>query len=96
MHFVNAFCKACRVANASMLPTSSNSSKAVLKFVWLDGAGVGAEKVLARVWHEHVESKMYDALTWGQIDLQRRTLAASGDLNAPVFVYLLWAVRSAR
>ena len=37
-------------------------------------------KVLARLWHEHTESKMYKALTLGEI-LCRRTWAAGGELN---------------
>ena len=41
---------------------------------------LGAEEVLARLWHEHTKSKMYKALTLGEI-LCRRTWAAGGKLN---------------
>ena len=39
---------------------------------------LGAEEVLARLWHEHTKSKMYKALTLGEI-LCRRTWAAGGE-----------------
>ena len=41
---------------------------------------LGAEEVLARLWHEHTKSNMYKALTLGEI-ISRRTWAAGGELN---------------
>ncbi len=41
---------------------------------------LGAEEVLARLWHERTRTFMYKALTLGEI-LCRRTWAAAGDLN---------------
>ena len=41
---------------------------------------MGAESVLARLWHEHTRTKLYTPLGLGEI-LARRTFTASGELN---------------
>ena len=41
---------------------------------------MGAEAVLARLWHEHTRTKLYTPLGLGEI-LARRTFTASGELN---------------
>ena len=41
---------------------------------------LGAEVILARMWHEHQNSRMYSPVLLGDI-IQRRSFTASGDIN---------------
>lgn len=41
---------------------------------------LGAEVILAKMWHEHQSSKMYSPVLLGDI-IQRRSFTASGDVN---------------
>ena len=44
---------------------------------------LGAEKIIARMWHEHNKSKCYTAVTLGEL-LQHRHFTATGNINSRI------------